>query len=412
MREGFDNNVPRRWPRLRRAAAVHEAASGGPGAAQPVALASRPAAPPPPSQAAGDAAGQREWLERMMRRVAGIAAPPPRVELEKIRHRVVRPAPPVGLAPAVQACAPDSVVSQVEALGAELARVRQRETALRGELRAARGELARAASEARGTSERLAAAHADYLLQAAVWQRTQVERARRSVDGLVEAHACDANQPSDPVARLRPPSLGPDHSEHERLQVPVGDLAYHHHEAEPAPRPTERPGRQVGRQDLEAPARGGRECPQGSRGPATGLLSAGARRTPGTDGPRPLSRVGGGSPGRIGTLRQELEVPRLTERGLLVGADAVEPVYALGLVALDQPQVLSVRTEPGVSHAPRQVAGAQGLLTGESLMPTSRWMSAWNTANSASLMEAGTRSSTALPWMPMTGRPRLAHSPG
>jgi len=173
MRKAFEKNVPRRRPRLRRAAAVEGLAPGAPGAAQPLALVSRLAAPPPPPRAAIVAAGWRERLEKIKRRMAESAPPAPRVELVKIRHRAVRPGLPVGSLPAVPTRAPDNVLSLVEALRGELARSRQREEALRGELHAARGELARAVGEARGAAERLAAAYADYVLQVAVRQRTQ-----------------------------------------------------------------------------------------------------------------------------------------------------------------------------------------------------------------------------------------------
>jgi len=180
MRKAFEDNVPRRRPRLRRAA-VEGLAPGAPGAAQPVALVSRPAAPPP--QAAGDTSGRHERLEKIKRKVAAIAPPPLRIELEKIRRRAARPALSVGPLPAVPARAPDNVLSLVEALRAELARARQREEALRAELartrqreEALRSELARAGGEARGAAERLAAAYADYLFQVAVRQRTQFAR--------------------------------------------------------------------------------------------------------------------------------------------------------------------------------------------------------------------------------------------
>jgi len=172
MRKAFEKNIPRRRPRLRRAAAVEGLA---PGAAPHLALVSRHTAPPP--RAAGIAAGWRERLEKIKRKVAEIATPAPRVELEKSRHKVVRSAPPVGPPPAAPARAPDNVLSLVKALRAELAGARQREEALRGELHAARGELARAVGEARGAAERLAAAYADYLLQVAVRQRTQFAQA-------------------------------------------------------------------------------------------------------------------------------------------------------------------------------------------------------------------------------------------
>jgi hypothetical protein len=177
MRKAFDKNVPRRRPRLKRAAVVEGLAPDAPGAAQPLALVSQPTAPPPPPQTAGDAAGRRERLEKIKRKVAEIAAPAPRVEMEKIRRRLVRLAPPVGPLPAVPARAPGNVQSLVEALGTELARARQREEALRGELHAARGELARATGQARGASERLAAAYADYLLQVTIRKRTQLAQA-------------------------------------------------------------------------------------------------------------------------------------------------------------------------------------------------------------------------------------------
>jgi hypothetical protein len=177
MRKAFDNNLPRRRPQLRRAAAVEAPAPGASGAAQPVSLVSRPAASPPPSQATGDVAGQRERVEKIKRKVAEIAALAPRIDMEKIRRRAVRSTPPAGPLPAVPARVPDNVLSRVEALRAELARAREREEALRSELHAARGQLARTAGEARGAAERLAAAHADYLLQVAIRQRTQSARA-------------------------------------------------------------------------------------------------------------------------------------------------------------------------------------------------------------------------------------------
>jgi hypothetical protein len=176
MRKAFEKNVALRRPRLRRAATPEGLAPDAPEAAQPVPLVSRPAAPPPPPQATGDADVRHERLEKIKRVVAELAAPVPRVELEKIRRRVIRPAPPVGPLPAVPARDADDVLSRVEALGAELARTRQREEALRGELHAARGDQARTAGEARAATDRLAAAYADYLLQVAVRQRAAAER--------------------------------------------------------------------------------------------------------------------------------------------------------------------------------------------------------------------------------------------
>jgi hypothetical protein len=200
VRKAFDKNVPRRRPRLRRAAAVEELAPGGPGAAQPLALVSSPAAPPP-GKAAGDATGRREPLDQSKRKVAELAAPAPRVELGKIRHRLVRAASPVGPLPAAQARAAGNMLSRIESLGAELARARQREEALRGELHAA--------GEARDASERLAAAYADYLLQVAIRQRTQLAQSPghggpAAVPGQVSAGEAElaAKQPEVP-GRLR-----------------------------------------------------------------------------------------------------------------------------------------------------------------------------------------------------------------
>jgi hypothetical protein len=178
---------------------------------QPLALVSSSAAPHPPlpPQADGDTAGRRERLEKIKRKVAEIAAPAPRVELEKIRHRVVRPAPPVGPLPAVLARAPDNVLSRVEALGAELAHARQREEALRGELQTARGELARAAGESRGPSERLAAAYADYLLQVAIRRRAQFapdsgyDRSATIMGGALKVAAVREAKQAEILGRIR-----------------------------------------------------------------------------------------------------------------------------------------------------------------------------------------------------------------
>lgn len=177
MRKAFEKNTARRRPKLRRAAAVEELAADAPGAAQPVALDSSPAAPPSPSssQAAGDAAARLQRLEKIRRVVAELAAPAPRVELEKIRRRIVRPATPAAPLPALPARDADTVLSRMEVLAAELARAHRREAALRGELHTARGDLGRAADEPRATTDRLAAAYANYLYQ--VRQRTRSAQA-------------------------------------------------------------------------------------------------------------------------------------------------------------------------------------------------------------------------------------------
>jgi hypothetical protein len=212
MRKAFENNVARRRPRLRRASAVEELAPGGPGVrgpAEPVALVSRRAAPPlppPPPRLTSDAAGRRVWVEKVERQVGGLAAGP-RVELEKIRRRPVQPAPlassppalspptssppassppassppassppasspPASSPPPAPTRGPRDVLSRVEALAAELTRTHHRAEALRGELQAARGELARAPSQPSDATGRLAAAYAEYLLQVALRRRT------------------------------------------------------------------------------------------------------------------------------------------------------------------------------------------------------------------------------------------------
>ncbi|WP_242394456.1 hypothetical protein [Anaeromyxobacter oryzisoli] len=88
-----------------------------------------------------DVVARRDRLDRIKRRVADAARPAARIE-------------PV---PADPAQAAESVLGLVRDLEGELARSREREEALRADLDGARQELARAAGEARGVSERLAA---------------------------------------------------------------------------------------------------------------------------------------------------------------------------------------------------------------------------------------------------------------
>ncbi len=182
MRKAFETNVPRLKPRLRTAAAA---------AGDPVDLAPTDpaplAGPPSPPEAAveegrveGEAAAavavpelKTEPIPPPVRPVR-TAAPAPattagrpgdvvsrRDRLEKIKRKVAeaaKPAPRVGPAPVDPAQAAESVLSLVGELEAEVSRSREREDALRSDLDGARGELSRAAAEARATAERLTVA--------------------------------------------------------------------------------------------------------------------------------------------------------------------------------------------------------------------------------------------------------------
>ena len=207
MRKAFETNVPRLKPRLR--SALGEQGQLAPDAAAeevPAAVETPPAAPvasapaaeeavaplgpgrpstlrPSPGEgrhaqddrgreAPAEAKGDRSGREpaRASRAVAAPAAPPPartgdvvsrRDRLEKIKRKVAeaaRPAPRLDPVPADPARAAESVLSLVGELEAEVSRAREREEALRGDLDGARAELARAAGEARGATERLALA--------------------------------------------------------------------------------------------------------------------------------------------------------------------------------------------------------------------------------------------------------------
>lgn len=164
MRKAFDDNVPKLRPRLRTAAPpvgtpvypTQSTSSPVPPEEVPVptpapaARAPTPeetgapgvAAPAQPAPAQGDVATRRDRLERIKRKVAEAARPALRVE-------------PVPTDPARAA---ESVLGLVHDLEGELTRAREREEALRSDLDGARGELARAAAEARGASERLGVA--------------------------------------------------------------------------------------------------------------------------------------------------------------------------------------------------------------------------------------------------------------
>jgi hypothetical protein len=106
MRKAFEKTVARRRPQLRRAAAVEE-------------LVSPAAVPPAAGEAAGDATGRLERLARIKHRVAELAASAPRVELEKIRRKIVRaaqpvaPLPRVSVVPAVPTADAGNVLSRV-----------------------------------------------------------------------------------------------------------------------------------------------------------------------------------------------------------------------------------------------------------------------------------------------------------
>lgn len=162
MRKAFETNVPRLKPRLRSAAADEhvELTPAAPAAAEaapeplpetlraePVrtARAPAPAAVPAAPARQGDVVNRRDRLDKIKRKVAEAARPAPRFD--------PAPADPVRAA--------ESVLSLVGELEAEVSRTREREEALRADLDGARAELTRAAAEARGATERLAAAEGE-----------------------------------------------------------------------------------------------------------------------------------------------------------------------------------------------------------------------------------------------------------
>jgi chromosome segregation ATPase len=188
MRKAFETNVPRLKPRLRAAPGVEEAERPATVADLPPTPADGPIAADPPDVEARDV----EVAEVPAAPAAPVVTPrPPRAErlappqpaprarqatvqperqgdvltrrdrLEKIKRKVAeaaRPAPRHDPVPADPARAAESVLTLVGELEGELTRVREREEALRSDLDGARAELARAAGEARGGAERLAAA--------------------------------------------------------------------------------------------------------------------------------------------------------------------------------------------------------------------------------------------------------------
>lgn len=102
----------------------------------------RPEASSPASSTPNDVLTRRDRLDKIKRRVADAARPAARID-------------PV---PADPARAAESVLGLVRDLEGELGRARDREEALRADLDGARQELAKAAGEARGASERLVVA--------------------------------------------------------------------------------------------------------------------------------------------------------------------------------------------------------------------------------------------------------------
>ena len=178
MRKAFDANVPRLKPRLKSAVEtapepirqvpvaeaaaqvelpVAEPVSAGAAPARPVA-APAPAprargvaeAPAPSTSVAQDerthdVQSRRERLAKIKRRVAEAAKP------------VVRAAP----VPTDPARAAESVLGLVQDMERELMVAREREEALRADLDATRGDLARAATEARVSTEKLGGAEAE-----------------------------------------------------------------------------------------------------------------------------------------------------------------------------------------------------------------------------------------------------------
>ncbi len=120
--------------------------SRGRGTPEPTAASDAPVSrghgTPDPAARDADVLERRDRLQKIKRRVAEAARPAARFD-------------PV---PADPARAAESVLGLVRDLEIELVRAREREDALRGDLDQARIELARAAGEARGATERLGSA--------------------------------------------------------------------------------------------------------------------------------------------------------------------------------------------------------------------------------------------------------------
>ena len=173
MRKAFDANVPKLKPRLKGAVETQSAAP----VAEPV-QADLPAAdlnPEPFAPSPSTGSGQAETrgaleLEqppsRITARLPVADAEPTDVQsrrdrLAKIKRKVAEAAKPkarMAPAPADPARAAESVLGLVKDLEKELVTAREREDALRADLEAVRGDLARFAAEGRATGEKLQAA--------------------------------------------------------------------------------------------------------------------------------------------------------------------------------------------------------------------------------------------------------------
>jgi chromosome segregation ATPase len=178
MRKAFDANVPKFKPRLRAKETLTSPPPGerievrghGPAAVaewDPSTLplaAERTAPASPPAAAVGRSlTAPTLSLDAGEGKASGRTVDDRRQRLEKIKRRVAEAARPRG-APAVAPVDPgraaESVLGLVRDLEVDLARAREREEALRGELGGVREEAARAGAEARAAVERLSAVEA------------------------------------------------------------------------------------------------------------------------------------------------------------------------------------------------------------------------------------------------------------
>jgi hypothetical protein len=208
MRKAFDANVPKLRPRLKNAlvetvpegAAAGEVQAGEVAPMEPAVEAATPTLSPQggerevlaepatltatPTPTLSPPSGEREVIVEPATAQTKEPSPSPwkgegrgegpgneepsdldlrRERLAKIKRRVAeaaRPAPVVPALPETPARAGESALALVRELEAQLARAREVEEALRADLDAARGELARGAAEGRRGAERLAAAEA------------------------------------------------------------------------------------------------------------------------------------------------------------------------------------------------------------------------------------------------------------
>jgi chromosome segregation ATPase len=261
MRKAFETNVPRLKPRLRSAIPAGQAEIDPDPAAQVGGAAAEAIAAPVPvaadvappvivtrserpgagtgaamarAAASGDVTSRRDRLDKIKRRVADAARPSPRIE-------------PV---PADPARAAASVLALVGELEGELGRSREREEALRADLDGARGELARAASEARGAAERLAVAEGELVekrgvltellaeMEALEQERDESVRRAQALAAIDEERAKlleDVSRRAEEEARLRAEreaelerlgeELRDSASDGARLRTAVGELA-------------------------------------------------------------------------------------------------------------------------------------------------------------------------------------------